>query len=433
MPTNRVRRDFLAGGAAALIAMTGSADQAKALTPAAARPVPPVPSFRPRLFQSFFLGGFECSSHRRADGRRLDLIAATGHDLLAQPDYRQLAGHGIRAARDGLRWHLIEGGAAGNYDWSSVLPMLRAAEAEGIQVLWDLCHYGWPDGLDVFSAAFVERLARYAAAFCRLHFEETGRPPMVCPVNEISYLAWAGGDMALMNPMARTRGGELKRQLVRAVIASTWAVREAAPGARILTAEPIIHIAPPSGADPEPARAHAEAQFQAWDMLIGRLAPELGGAPDLLDVVGVNYYWNNQWLCTRPQLAGPQWLCEGPTLSPFDPRARQLRRLLAGVHARYRRPIFLAETSIEGELRASWLQHVCAEVMEAMREGVPVEGVCLYPVLSHPGWADDRYCLNGLFEMDVQHGRRVENLPLAAELRRQQGLFQELLARRGAR
>lgn len=431
MKTNCTRRHFIITVAAALTAPAGSAHQAEAMTPAAARPVPLVPSFRPRLFQSFFLGGFECSNHRRADGRRLDLIAATGHDLLAQSDYRQLVSHGIRAARDGLRWHLIEGGAAGDYDWSSVLPMLRAAEAEGIQVLWDLCHYGWPDGLDVFSAAFVERLARYAAAFCRLHIEETGRAPMVCPVNEISYLAWAGGDMALMNPMARGRGGELKRQLVRALIASTWAIRGAAPGVRILTAEPIIHIASPSGADPEPARAHVEAQFQAWDMLTGRLTPELGGTPDLLDVVGVNYYWNNQWLCERPLLAGAQWLCDGPTLSPFDHRALPLRRLLAGVHARYRRPIFLAETSIEGDLRAPWLQHVCVEVMEAMREGVPVEGICLYPVLSHPGWVDDRYCPNGLLEMEVQQGRRVVNLPLAAELRRQQGVFQELLARRG--
>ena len=36
--------------------------------------------FRPSLFRSFFAAGFECSSHCRRDGRRLDLIAATGHD-----------------------------------------------------------------------------------------------------------------------------------------------------------------------------------------------------------------------------------------------------------------------------------------------------------------------------------------------------------------
>ncbi|MFC7554415.1 hypothetical protein ACFQU7_22735 [Pseudoroseomonas wenyumeiae] len=95
-------------------------------------------------------------------------------------------GHGIRAARDGVRWHLVER-VPGQYDWSSVLPALRAARAAEMQVVWDLCHYGWPDELEIFSAAFVERFARYAAAFARLHLEETGRPPMVCPVNEISF------------------------------------------------------------------------------------------------------------------------------------------------------------------------------------------------------------------------------------------------------
>lgn len=42
-----------------------------------------------RLLRSFFLGGFECSTHRRADGERLDLIASSGHDRLALEDYLQ--------------------------------------------------------------------------------------------------------------------------------------------------------------------------------------------------------------------------------------------------------------------------------------------------------------------------------------------------------
>ncbi len=39
-----------------------------------------------RLFQSFFIGGFECATHRRRDGRRLDLLAATQHDVNAAAD-----------------------------------------------------------------------------------------------------------------------------------------------------------------------------------------------------------------------------------------------------------------------------------------------------------------------------------------------------------
>src|SRR5215211_9165747 len=115
------------------------------LNPHARRPLPqtfgPVPTSR--LFQSWFIGGFECSTHRRRDGRRLDLLASTRHDVNAAADYRMLAEHGIRTVRDGLRWHLIET-TPGHYDWSSFLPMLRASRQASVQVIWDLCHYGWP-------------------------------------------------------------------------------------------------------------------------------------------------------------------------------------------------------------------------------------------------------------------------------------------------
>ena len=47
----------------------------------------------PWLFGSLFLGGFECSTHVTADGRRMDLIAATQHD-------RQVAEEGVAAAFD---------------------------------------------------------------------------------------------------------------------------------------------------------------------------------------------------------------------------------------------------------------------------------------------------------------------------------------------
>jgi len=78
-------------------------------------------------FASFFQAGFECSSHRRRDGVRLDLIRATSHDRHAALDYRQCVQLGLRTLRDGLRWHLIEK-SPGQYDWSSWMPMLEAAE-----------------------------------------------------------------------------------------------------------------------------------------------------------------------------------------------------------------------------------------------------------------------------------------------------------------
>jgi beta-glucosidase/6-phospho-beta-glucosidase/beta-galactosidase len=379
---------------------------------------PPETAFSP-LFRSFFMAGFECSTHRNMRRKRLDMIAATHHDMLAAEDYAQLAEHGIRTARDGVRWHLVET-APGHYDWSSVLPMLRAAERTGTQILWDVCHYGWPDDLDVFAPAFVDRFARYAAAFARLHLEETGRPAILCPVNEISFLAYAGGDMERCSPHATGRGMELKRNLVRAAIAGTRAVREAVPGTRCAAIDPVIHIVPRHPAEAEEVRLHNGSQWQAWDMLAGREEPALGGTEDILDIVGINYYWNNQWL----HHAEP--------LSVFDAaRFRPFRELIADTAARYAgRELFIAETSIEGWPRPQWLRYVTEEALAAIADGVKLHGICLYPVISHIGWDEERYCPNGLFELQPRHGRREAYRPLAEELARLQALVAEHGARR---
>jgi hypothetical protein len=356
------------------------------------------------MLQTFFLGGFECSTHRRRDGKRLDLIAASHHDRFAARDYRALKELGIRAARDGLRWAEIEQ-APGRYDWSSFLPMLRAADDAGVQVFWDLCHYGWPDDIDIWSADFVARFTGFAAAAARLIVEETGKPPLVCPVNEISFWAWAGGEVAFMNPGARGRGAELKQQLARAAIGAVDAVRREHPGARFLFAEPTIHI--DGGADPvrqQGAKVHRLAQFEALDMISGLRWPELGGSPDRLDLVGVNYYPENQWYY------------EGSTIPLGHHAYVPFSELLRETHARYGRPLLIAETGAEGSARAAWLHYIMGEVRIAMDAGVPIEGVCLYPVLDCPGWDNDRLRPVGLFSAPDREGRRTVHQPLAREL-----------------
>ena len=376
-----------------------------------AEPVMPISN----LFSSYFQGGFECSTHRRADGRRLDLCEATHHARLVAADYATLGRHAIRTVRDGLRWHLIER-SPGRYDWSSFVPMLRAARDHGMQVIWDLCHYGWPDDLDIWTPAFVDRFAAFAAAAARVVADETNEVPVYCPINEISYFAWAGGEAERFHPLARGRGNELKRQLVRAAIAAIHSVRDINPRTRIMHSDPIINVVADAWRPQDRAAAqnYHQGQFEAWDMLSGRLAPELGGSPDNLDIMGANFYWDNQWILN------------GPTLGFGHPFYRPLSELLAELHDRYRRPILIAETGAEARNGPAWLRYVAGETRTALKAGVPMEGICLYPILHYPGWDDERHCECGLLSRAGPDDRRKVDALLAAELRIQQAAFADL-------
>lgn len=339
----------------------------------------------PTLFSSFVQGGFEASTHRLRSGRRLDIIAATEHDRHAARDYRQLSDIGLRTVRDGARWHLIERDP-GQYDFSSFLPMVEAAQANGTQVIWDLLHYGWPDDVDIWSPRFVDRFAAFAKAAARQLREASDEVPFWCPVNEISFLAWGGGEVGYLNPFGNGRGFELKVQLVRASIAAMRALREVDPRARFVQCEPLISIHHNPALDSSRAEAerfHA-AQFEAAEMLSGRIWPQLGGEPSFLDILGVNYYSRNQW----PHMGEP--------IDVGQPGYRPFSDLLVEAYARFGRPILIAETGIEGDRRASWFRYVAGEAERARQRGVPVEGICLYPILCHPGWDDDRDCPNGL-------------------------------------
>src|ERR1041385_426932 len=90
-----------------------------------------------RMFSSFFMGGFECSTHKLNEGKRLDLITSTQHDRCARQDYERLVEQGMRVARDGVRWHLIEQ-TPGHYEFSSLESMVCAAREAEIVVIWDL-------------------------------------------------------------------------------------------------------------------------------------------------------------------------------------------------------------------------------------------------------------------------------------------------------
>jgi beta-glucosidase/6-phospho-beta-glucosidase/beta-galactosidase len=367
------------------------------------------------LLRSFFMGGFECSTHRNHRGKRLDLIASTRHDEFAEADYARLMDIGIRAARDGVRWHLIEQEPF-RYDFSSLEKQIAAAKKTGIQVIWDYFHYGYPEDLDIYSPDFIERFASFSSALTRFLTEELGSDLVVCPVNEISFFSWVAGDEGVFYPYTKRRGGVLKRQLVRTALASVDAIRSVSPDVRWMFSDPAIHVLARTATNKRGAESYRRAQFEAFDMIAGRKDPELGGAPKYLDIIGLNYYFHNQW-----------WYPSRRKIPLGHNLYRPLHEILEEYYERYGRPIMIAETGIEDDARPLWLSYVGDQVRVAISKDVPLTGVCLYPIMNHPGWADNRHCHNGLWDYADDEGNREIYQPLADELIRQKKVFDAVL------
>jgi hypothetical protein len=344
------------------------------------------------MFRTFYLAGFECATGYNMHGEWIDQIAATEHDLHCDADYARLARVGIHAVREAIRWPLVD--RAGGYDFSSVEPFARAARRHDFDVIWDLFHYGYPDGVDPFAPAFADRFAAYCRAAAQFVLQNTERTCFFTPINEPSYFAWAGGEVARFSPHAERRGAELKRALARAAVRGIDAIRDVCPAARIVNIDPICRVVPgdrTAAAVEHARRFNEEWVFEFWDMVSGKLSPELGGSPAHLDIVGLNYYWTNQWQLGR----------EGVPLAADDARRVPLADLVRTIATRYERDVVVTETSALGEARAPWIHELSAMAECLLDEKVPLRGICLYPILSMPEWhARDQWTRMGLWDLE---------------------------------
>lgn len=377
---------------------------------------------RPGIFPTFFLSGFECSTFLWKDQGRRNLVAETQHDACARDDYRILRDLGIGVAREGVPWPMVDRG--GEYDFSSIDPMIAAMRETGVLPIWDLCHYGYPDDLDPFAREdeFVERFARYCRAAAEHVAPRLSGPHFFTPVNEITFFAFIGGEWGWVAPYgkSRERREELRRILCRAAIAGVKAIREGDPEARMVHIDPLVNVvAPEDRPDLVEAAQHENDvdSYLAWDILCGKEHPEFGGSPEVLDIVGANNYSFGQM---EYRESGPH-----AALDPGDPRIVPLCDLLARVWERYRRPMLISETSGLGKGRDEWLKDVTEEAMAAVNAGMDLHGICLFPAVDMQDWHNGEWLQNGICDLEPDGDRlcRVPNQEYVAELRRWQREF----------
>jgi hypothetical protein len=309
----------------------------------------------------------------------------------------------------------------GDYDFAPIAPLIDAMNAAQILPVWDLCHYGYPDDADPFAPDFAERFARYCRACAEYLTARVPGPHYFTPINEITYWGYGGGEWGWMAPHGRDRATRLRLRhaLCAASIAGVRAIREVEPGARMVHVEPLIQVVAPADRPDlaEEARHEREADACfAWDVLAGRVHPELGGAPEVLDIVGANCYAFGQM---EYRESGPH-VAMAPRRRPHPPALRHARRRVGALRA----PMIVAETSGLGVGRPAWLKDVMEESLAAVDRGIDLHGMCLFPRWTCPtgtrGVAAQRHL------RPRRRGRRAARVPFAPyveELRRWQRLL----------
>lgn len=376
-------------------------------------------------FASFWMAGYECTDQLNSTGNRVDLINTTQHLSRLQQDYQQLQPFGIKTVREGIRWSFVERHPY-QYDFSIVKKMLAQARESGTQQIWDICHFGFPDDLSPLHPHFTKRFTCLCEAFVKFYMAECpGQTLIVTPINEVSFLSWLGGEAAGTAPYCKNNGWEVKYALMRAYISGIKAIKAICPGIRILTTEPIVNIVPAlnaSDAEKKVAAQQHEEQFQSLDILAGTICPELGGSPDLLDILGFNFYYNNQWVVGFNEFL--PWFNENN-----DERWLPLSQLLKDAYARYQKPLVITETSHPGIDRPGWIDFITRQCRTFLAENECLWGVCLYPIIDRPDW-DDLSCWHhsGLWDEVFQSdgtSERVLYQPFADALLKTQQLLAE--------
>ncbi|KAA0994135.1 amine oxidase [Dyadobacter sp. UC 10] len=357
------------------------------------------------------MAGFECSDQLNASGDRVDLLALTGHLELIDADYARIGSLGIKTVREGIRWSVVEFKPY-HYDFTDVLRMLNAGKACNVQQIWDICHFGFPDDLSPLHPHFTPRFVSLCKAFVAFYTEHFPDEIFyITPINEVSFISWLGGEVGGTVPYCQKNGWHVKYALMKAYIAAAKAMKQASENVRILTTEPLVNMVPPLDPtldDMLAASLENEQQFQSVDMLCGTICPELGGSTDLVDVLGFNYYYNNQWIIGTYEFLG--W--NDPVA---DPRWKPLADLLETAWLRYKKPFLISETSHPKEDRPLWIRMISAQCAELINRGAPLLGVCIYPVIDRPDWDNTEvWHQSGLW--DTNYPDKLARLPHSASI-----------------
>ena len=317
----------------------------------------------------------ENSDFQRRKGQKVyrqDEVKLIRHDEFLQTDYQLLTDIGCVGVRDAARWYVTHP-APHVFDWTWLDQVVAAAEAFNLKLYLDLWHYGYPDWLDLMSADAPDHFAEFA-------YQIACRYPSIqhyCVCNEPSPLILHGGVQGRWSPFLRRKDATpVRHQICRAIIAASKAILSVRPDALLILPEP-WHATD---------KVSEDQQAVVLDTLLGLRDPHLGGASELVTVIGLNHYRDS-------------------TLPPFH-------KLILNAKKRWPdKPFWFTETSGPpfGWQQAEWFWWMLAETRLANLEGAGIPVFTWAPAISMYDWVDEtKHLPNGIWVLEAD-GRRVPN------------------------
>jgi beta-glucosidase/6-phospho-beta-glucosidase/beta-galactosidase len=351
--------------------------------------------------------------------RRVDQMAASGHDHRWREDFQLVHDLGLRCLRYGPPYYRTHIGP-GRYDWSFADDTFAELRRLGIVPIADLCHFGLPDWLGNFqNPDFPRYFAEYAAAFAR-------RYPWVwlyTPVNEMlitaEYSALKGywneqlcDDRAFVTALVNA---------VEANVRASEAIR-AACDAWFVQSESTRYYHP-YNPDAVKLTAHLnERRFVSLDLNYSH-SPS-GRMLEYLQANGMTHdqfdYFMNRTI--RPScIMGTDYYETSEMVVYPDASTRRCNvlgyyGLTRQYYERFRLPIMHTETNQYQLLNAAyWLEREWANVLRLRQEGYPIIGFTWYSLTDQVDWDIDlreqRGHINtsGLYDME----RRIRRVGVA--------------------
>lgn len=331
----------------------------------------------------------------------LDEHELTGHTAAWREDLTLARDLGATAVRYGVSWPLVHV-APGTFDWTvldEVIPF--AVDELGLTIIADLVHYGTPRWLpDSFAdAAYPTAIADFGRAFAeRYRHRVTHFTPLNEPVTTASFCGLRG----VWPPRRSGWDGwvDVMVPIAMGMARTTSAIREVNPDAVIVHVEAstLVHADQPALDDHAAfvrdigwlptdflmGRVDQTHPLWAWLLEHGARRKELVWLrehPAVPDIIGVNYY---------PDLTPRRitLLDDEPIQLSYDHWVSGLRDALDGFARRYRLPMVITETSIEGDdgVRTRWLRDSAAMV-DHLRESHDIRGYTWWPLLDFVDWS----------------------------------------------